>query len=757
MPPDASQAGSRSRRGERFIGAPPLFPLEQEACLELPLGYVPAATPPSSVAVVLHAYHLDLLPEIKAYLGHIPFPADVFISTDTDAKRAAVSACFAGWPGGSLAIEVTPNRGRDVAPKLVGFAAVHDRYEYVLHMHTKQSLHDERLAGWRGYLFDTLLGSPEVVRGIFAAFAQAPGLGLLAPQHIDELRPWVRWAENHAQAQALAARMGFPLPFEAPLDFPSGSMFWARTAALRPLLDLHLGFDDFPEELGQTDGTLAHAIERLYFLVCEQAGFGWMKVTAKGQLHDEGGVVAVTSDEDLARFLRRSQVRLASLRDTMGPRKEAWVITSPPPKPRRALHVLWRHALGEALAIPPGLRTVIVLRGQAAGAAALVQDAGSALRGLPSGGTGHVIADSRLSRNGALSAGFATGADLVLLLDRPGVLHPGSVAALLAMSQAHQGGALIEAACLPELRSKPVDPHDLTVAWAGGPAIALTRTAFETTGGFDDRLAGQAAELDLSWRARALGLPVLRCPRSLFYPLQAAEEEWLPATGAALAASGQVDAVLRVYDVAELPCVRSCVLTLLGQMRPAPAGVFAGSLHIHLMTQRFTVRETQAVRSGLADLLRLDERVGLTLHNWDYRDPFDLRVPLLNMALEVTSGRYVTFLDSSDLLCPGALARLLGRIATTGAAAALGGIRSQPVRWWGDVFLPVDGACQAGDASATFVVLDRERLPHALCFQVAPPGQEIAGFIGRLRGSCAVEEPPVAEILCVRQVYQGSS
>ena len=533
--PDLPQAGVRSRRGERFIGAAPLFPVEQEACLELPLGYTPAALPAASVAVVLHAYHLDLLPEIKAYLRHIPFPADLFVSTDTDAKRVVLAACFAGWPGGSVTIKVTPNRGRDVAPKLVGFAAVHDRYEFVLHIHTKQSLHDDRLAGWRGYLFDTLLGSPDVVRGIFAAFAQAPDLGMLAPQHVDELRPWIRWADNHAEAEGLAARMGFPLPFDAPLDFPSGSMFWARTAALKPLLDLHLGFDDFPEEVGQTDGTLAHAIERLYFLVCEQAGFGWMKVTAKGQLHDARGVVSVTSDEELARFLAQNQIHLAALRDTVGPNKEAWVITSPPPKPRRVLHVLWRHALGETLTIPASLRSVIVLRGQAASAPALLQDAAAALRDLPSGGTGHVITNALLSRNGALSAGFASGADLVLLLDRPGVLHPGSVAALVRMAQAHQGEALIEAACVPDLRSKPVDPDNLTVAWAGGPGIALTRKAFEMTSGFDERLAGQAAELDLSWRARALGLPVLRCPRCLFYPL-GGEDEWLPAAGAALAA-----------------------------------------------------------------------------------------------------------------------------------------------------------------------------------------------------------------------------
>src|ERR1700710_914496 len=127
-----SQTKDKIRRGEEFIGAQRAFPLQQEACLELPLGYRTEAAPLSPLAVLLHAFHVDLLPEIRAYLKHIPFPSDLFVSTDTDAKRDAVLACFADWTGGGLTVKITPNRGRDIAPKLVGFAAVHARYEYVL-------------------------------------------------------------------------------------------------------------------------------------------------------------------------------------------------------------------------------------------------------------------------------------------------------------------------------------------------------------------------------------------------------------------------------------------------------------------------------------------------------------------------------------------------------------------------------------------------------------------------------------------------
>ena len=501
----------------------PVHRLEQEHSLELPLGYAAPERRPR-VAVVLHAFHIGLLPEFRAYLDHIPAPADLFISTDTDEKRAAVEACFAGWAKGSVEVRVMPNRGRDIAPKLVGFADVHDGHDYVLHLHTKSSPHESRLVGWRGYLLETLLGSPSVVQGVFEAFARAPNLGMLAPQHIDELRPWIRWGDNYPTAERLAKRMGLALSPTAPLDFPSGSMFWARSAALRPLLDLRLSFDDFPVESGQTDGTLAHAIERLYFLVCEQAGFDWLKIAARGELHDQSRVSAVSNPQELDRFLARYRLRLGALRDQERPIGNHPEILSPPPKPRRVLHVVWRAALGDATPAAPGQRFVVALQGEAAASATLARSVEAALQLLPAGVDGRVLAMSGTSRALALRGGFEAGADLVLLVGAPGLLHPQSAAALLHMSQAHAGRALIEVARVPGAGPRPVDSQDFSVPWVAGPVAAIPRAVYDAITGYDERLAGETADRDLSSRARAHGFGLVLCPRALFYATPGAAE-----------------------------------------------------------------------------------------------------------------------------------------------------------------------------------------------------------------------------------------
>ena len=277
----------------------------------VPFGYdIAAPAPDPSVAVVCHMFHHELMPVLAGYLRNIPFPCPIFISTDTAAKQADVERCFSGWQQGPVEVRLMPNRGRDIAPKLVGFADVHARFEYVLHVHSKRSIHDAQLHGWAEFLFQSLLGSTAIVGSIFEIFARFPNVGLVASQHFEPLRFGLGWGDNFAPAENLAARMGVSISRDRHFDFPSGSMFWARTAALRPLLDLRLTTDDFPPELGQLDGTLAHAIERLYFFACERAGLDWVKVARRDLFRSTSRITPVDGPDALEEFIKSRRVHL---------------------------------------------------------------------------------------------------------------------------------------------------------------------------------------------------------------------------------------------------------------------------------------------------------------------------------------------------------------------------------------------------------------------------------------------------------------
>jgi hypothetical protein len=134
---------------------------------------------------------------------------------------------------------------------------------------------------------------------------------MVAPQHYDAIRRWLGWNGNFDVAKGLAARMGLMLSPRRALDFPSGSMFWARPTALHPLLDLKLRFEDFPEEGTQLDHTPAHAIERLFFYSCERSGHSWLKVSQPALCFSCATVAEITSPVALSQFVAERGVMLS--------------------------------------------------------------------------------------------------------------------------------------------------------------------------------------------------------------------------------------------------------------------------------------------------------------------------------------------------------------------------------------------------------------------------------------------------------------
>lgn len=228
------------------------------------------------IAVHLHLFYTDLLEEFLDYFSNIPDSFDLYISCVKGADRKAVSRRAQERLSQlrKVQVRICENRGRDIAPFYVEFGRELMQYQYVLHVHSKKSKHiQEGGADWRRYSLDSLLGTRELAAGILRKFMQEPDVGLIYPDwHPDIPMIGYTWMANGEGGRALLESMGIPCR-DGLFFYPTGSFFWARVDALRPLFERGFTNKDFPPEEGQIDGTLAHVLERALAFVVQSRGY----------------------------------------------------------------------------------------------------------------------------------------------------------------------------------------------------------------------------------------------------------------------------------------------------------------------------------------------------------------------------------------------------------------------------------------------------------------------------------------------------
>lgn len=227
---------------------------------------------PEHLAVMVHGYYFDAL---ESMLDRIPAELHgvitLYVSTPLgQLQRVASLLHHQGWP--NVVLFGVVNRGRDIAPFLLQLlpAALQQGHSAFIKLHTKASLHLADGGSW-GEQLEAALLAPRLLRGLAAHLDAHPSLGLLGPAgtrvpmtlQLQNNAPWLQRLRHHGDlsGQELLAA-----------SFIAGSMVAGRLSALRPLLDLGLRLDQFEPEAGQTDGTLAHALERWIGVVIQQQG-----------------------------------------------------------------------------------------------------------------------------------------------------------------------------------------------------------------------------------------------------------------------------------------------------------------------------------------------------------------------------------------------------------------------------------------------------------------------------------------------------
>jgi hypothetical protein len=236
------------------------------------------AVKPGPIGVFVHLYYESLAEEIAENLLAIPFDFQLYISTNTREKKAVIEDVFRQY-GMEPVIKILPNRGWDIAPFLLGFGDEIRAHEICLKLHGKRSRHGADKFGdrWRAHLLSGLLGQPRNVSFIVENFLANPKLGIVMMPHFSGVARHANVIGANFQAMhSLLSRIGLSISPEQPIEFPSGSMFWFRGAALASVLDLGLTWGDFSRcRVHDLDATIAHGIERSFLVFAAESGFRW--------------------------------------------------------------------------------------------------------------------------------------------------------------------------------------------------------------------------------------------------------------------------------------------------------------------------------------------------------------------------------------------------------------------------------------------------------------------------------------------------
>ncbi|MDR6720358.1 rhamnan synthesis F family protein [Paenibacillus sp. 2003] len=234
------------------------------------------------IALVMHVYYEDLIEKCFEYAKSMPPEADVYITTSSEKTKELIEHKFAELKVRKVKAILIENRGRDVSSLLVGAKDIIFNYDYVCFAHDKKTKQFEPYTIGESFsykCFENILGSSDYVYNILQQFRENPRLGLLTPPPPNHAAFYgvlgTEWGANFENTKELAERLKINVNIDnhkEPIS-PLGTMFWFRPDALKTLLSIDWNYEDFPEEPNDNDGTILHAIERLYGFVAQHEGY----------------------------------------------------------------------------------------------------------------------------------------------------------------------------------------------------------------------------------------------------------------------------------------------------------------------------------------------------------------------------------------------------------------------------------------------------------------------------------------------------
>lgn len=237
--------------------------------------------PGLKIAVFAHLFYIDQVDEALKWLKNIPYPFDLYVSTTSEKKEASIREAIEKCKelrAQKTEIRIMEDRGRDVAPWLLGFKDVQEKYDIALKFHMKKNPQPNPvfLWEWNTFLMQNTLGSPGYISTIIHEFHHSKQIGFIFHMfpHTPALYfPHLESEECHRCKNDILQRLCATPPEETTQPIFPNNIFWYRPKSLIKLFKSDITIEDFPVEPFPGDNTIAHGLERALPYIAQDSGY----------------------------------------------------------------------------------------------------------------------------------------------------------------------------------------------------------------------------------------------------------------------------------------------------------------------------------------------------------------------------------------------------------------------------------------------------------------------------------------------------
>ena len=229
------------------------------------------------VVVIVHLFYTELLAESLNYLDNIPEFIDLVITTSKPEIAEAVQKHLGKKR--KHEIRLVENRGRDIAALLVHCKDVLQKYDYLCFTHDKnwnKYFTKIESSSFRFLLWECTIASECYIKNVLGKFEDEPKLGFLnVPQpfhgqYSDLFKD--EWSNCFSTVKNLLKKIKLNCDLQTDIPtFTIGTAFWAKCKALKPLFNFNI--NDFPQEPLPLNGSISHAIERVFPYIAQSQGY----------------------------------------------------------------------------------------------------------------------------------------------------------------------------------------------------------------------------------------------------------------------------------------------------------------------------------------------------------------------------------------------------------------------------------------------------------------------------------------------------